>query len=100
MIGIHQTGTRRDDPMAIRIRIVCEGDLILVFQFNEACHGVGAGTIHSDLSVVVDRHERKSWIDYGIDDLDVQSVNRVDRLPVWARRASQRIDSDLQPSLT
>ena len=46
---------------------------------------------------MVDGHKRESRIDLGIDDGNVQLVDRVDRLPVVDGRAAQRVDSELEP---
>ena len=46
--------------MPIGIRVVAEGDAILVLELDEARHGVWAGAIHADFAVVVDRHEART----------------------------------------
>ena len=40
VVWIHEAGRRRDDAMAVEIRIVAEGDVEFVFQADKACHGV------------------------------------------------------------
>ena len=96
VVGIHQPGGRRDDAVPVGVRIVGEGDVILVLEPDQPGHRVGAGAVHADLAVVIDRHERKGRIDLRIDDRDVQAVDRVDRLPVMHRGAAERIDAELQ----
>ena len=63
MIRIHQPRRRRDDAVAIGIGIVAEGDAILVLQADQSGHRVGAGAIHANLAVVIDRHEGEGRID-------------------------------------
>ncbi len=54
MIRIHQTDRRRDDAVAVRIRIVAERHLILVLELDEAGHRIGTRAIHANLAVMVD----------------------------------------------
>ncbi len=82
--------------MPVRVRIVSEGDLILIFESDEPSHRIRAGAVHADLAVMIDRHEREGRIDCGIHHADVQFVNGVDRLPVRSGSATQRIDAELQ----
>src|SRR5271170_2814719 len=82
--------------MPVRIGIVGESYLVLVFQPYQPGHRVGAGTIHADLAVVIHRHERKPWVNRWIDDGYVQSVNRVDRFPVRTRGPAQRVHAKFE----
>ena len=82
VVRVHQTGQWSDNPVTVGVGVVAERNLILIFQAHQPRHRIGAGAIHADFSVVVDRHERKSWVDGSVDDLNVQSMNRVNRIPV------------------
>jgi hypothetical protein len=42
-------------------------------EADEPRHRVGPGAVHAYGAVVIDGHERESWVDQGIDDGDVQS---------------------------
>ena len=82
--------------MPVRVRVVCEGDAKIVFQSDQPRHGIGAGAVHADLSVMIDGHEREGRIDRRVDDRDVQFVGGIDRLPVADRGASQRVDGHIE----
>src|SRR5438552_2493673 len=47
---------------------------------------------------MIDRHKREGRIYGGVDDRDVQSINRVDWLPVMHGGATERVDGELQAS--
>src|SRR5262249_54490525 len=57
VIRIHQPRNWRHNSMPVRVRIVGECNLILIFQSNQPCHGIRTGTIHADLAVMVYRHK-------------------------------------------
>ena len=96
VIGIHQPRRRRDDAVPVRVGVVGEGDAVLVLEADEPGHRVGTGTVHADLAVVIDGHEREGRIDLRIHHVDVQTVDLVDRLPVVHGRAAERVDAQLE----
>jgi hypothetical protein len=57
VIRVHQPCGGRHDSVPVGVRIVSESHLILVFEANQARHCVRAGAVHSDLAIVIDRHE-------------------------------------------
>src|SRR5262252_232473 len=85
VVRVHQSRNRSDNPVPVRVRIVGESHLILILQSYKPRHCIRAGTIHADLSIVIYCHERKRRINGWVHDSDIQSVNRIDRLPIWAR---------------
>ena len=97
LVWIHQSGRGRDNSVAVRIRVIAKCELKLVFESHQTRHRVRTGAVHADLAVMVNRHERKRGIDARIDDFNVQSVGRVNGLPVRSGRAAQGIDPELQP---
>jgi hypothetical protein len=97
MVGVHQPCTWGDDAVSIGIRVIGERDGVAVLEADEPRHRVGAGAVHSNRAVVVDGHERESRIDQRIDDLDVQPIDLVDRLPVMHGGAAERVDGELEP---
>jgi len=97
VIGIEQPGRWCHDAMPVGIGVVAEGDLIAVFQPDQSRHRVRAGAVHANLAVMIDGHKRERRIDLLVDDVNVQAVLRIDRLPVRQRSAAQRIDRQLQP---
>ena len=60
VVGVHQPGGGRDDAVAVGVGVVAEGDVEPVLQLHQAGHRVGAGAVHADLAVVIDRHERRT----------------------------------------
>ena len=82
--------------MPVRVGVVGEGDAVLILQADQPGHRIGAGAVHADLAVVIDRHERERRIDLRVHHLDVQAVDFVDRLPVVHRRAAERVHAQLQ----
>ena len=96
VVGVHQPGRGRDDAVPVRVGVVGEGDAVLILEADEPGHRVGAGAVHADLAVVIDRHEREGRIDLRVHDIDVQTVDFVDRPPVMHRRAAERIHAQLE----
>ena len=82
--------------MPVGVGIVRERHLVLIFQSDKPGHGIRAGTIHADLTVVIDRHERKRRVNDWIDDDDVESVSGVDRLPIGPRGSAQRVHGEFE----
>src|SRR5215468_7590928 len=72
----------------------------MISESYQPRHRVGARAIHADLTVMIDRHERKGWVDPWIDHLDIELVDAVDRLPVMDGGAPERIDAELEPGAT
>ena len=82
--------------MPVRVGVVGEGHVVLVLEADEPGHRVRAGAVHADLAVVIDGHEREGRIDLRVHDLDIQTVDFVDRLPVMHRRAAERVHPQLE----
>lgn len=82
--------------MPVRVGVVAEGHAIPVLELDEARHGMGAGAIHPDFPVVVQRHEPKRGIDPRIHHGDIQAVDFIDPFPVMDRRAAQRVHAQRQ----
>ena len=91
VIGIHQPGGARHDAMPVRVRVVGEGDAVLVLEADQPRHRIGTRAVHANLSVVIDRHEGERRIDDRVHDHDVEPVDGVDRLPVGHGRATQGV---------
>ena len=96
VVGVHQPRGGRDDAVPVRVGVVGEGDAKLILEADEPGHRVGAGAVHADLAVVIDRHERERRIDLRVHHLDVQTVDFVDRLPVVHGRAAERVHAQLE----
>jgi len=82
IVRLHQAGGRCDDAVPIRIRVIGECEAILVLQADKPRHRVGARTIHPDLAVMIDCHERKRGVEHRVDDGNVQSVDVINRRPI------------------
>ena len=66
------------------------------FRPTSRGHRVGAGAVHADLAVVIDRHEGEGRVDRRVHDGDVQAVDGVDRLPVGRGGAAERVHAQLE----
>ena len=75
---------------------LAKATLVLILEADESGHRVRAGTVHADLAVVIDGHEREGRIDLRVHDLDIQTVDFVDRPPVMHRRAAERVHPQLE----
>ena len=96
VVGVHQPPGGADDPVAVAVRVVAEGDVKPVPEGDETGHGVGGRAVHPDLPVVVDGHEAEGRVDRPVDHLDVQSPGFGDGAPVVDGRAAQRVNPNLQ----
>ena len=92
VVGVHQPA-RGDDSVAIDIGVVAEGDIEIVLESDQAGHGVRRRTIHANLAVAVDRHERKGGVDPIVDHRQVEPVALGDQPPVAHRRTAHGIDA-------
>src|SRR4029077_571606 len=95
VIGIHQPGKRCNDAVPVGVWIVGESDVILVFEIHETRHRIRTRWIHAYLAVVIDSHERESWVDGGVRDSDIQVIHGVDWFPVRFGGAAEWIDTQL-----
>src|SRR5690348_10035805 len=68
--------------MPIGVGVVGECDIVAVLEAHKLSHRIGAGTVHPDFAVVIDRHEGEGRIDLRIDHGDIQLVDRVNWFPV------------------
>ena len=100
VVRVHQAQRTGDDAVPVRIGIVGESNVELILQPHEPGHRIGAGTIHADLAVMIDRHEGEGRIDGGVDHGDVETIDSIDRLPVVDRGAAERIDAQLETCAT
>jgi len=82
MVRLHQTHTAGHDAMPVVIHVVAKGNVEFVLHCNQVCHGIGAGTIHADLAVMVEGHEREGRVDALVDDLQVEVVALSHWLPI------------------
>ena len=51
--------------MPVGVGIVGEGDVEAILELDQPGHCPGAGAIHADFAVVIDRHERESRVNSG-----------------------------------
>ena len=95
-MGFIRAQRLRDDSVAVGVGVIAKGEIEAIFELDQARHGVGAGAIHANLAVVVERHESKRRVDRRVGDRDIEAVSVGDRLPVVDGRATQRVDAQLQ----
>ncbi len=94
VVGIHEASGRRHDAVAVEIWIVAEGDVELVFQTDEARHGVFGGAIHADFAIVVNGHEAERGIRYVVANGDIEAVTFSDGCPETEPCATERVCAD------
>ena len=82
--------------MPVRVRVIGEGDAVLILQANEPGHGVRTGAVHPDDAVVIDRHERERRIEFRIHHGQIELVDGTDRFPIRQGGATERIDAEFQ----
>ena len=95
VVGVHQPRARRDDAVAIGVGVVPERDGETIAQREQAGHRVGAGAVHPDLAVVVERHEREPRVDGLVDHLEIQAEALGDAGPVLDAGAAHRVGAEL-----
>ena len=93
---MHQTHGWHHNAMPIGVRIVREGDAILILESYQPGHGIRAGGVHADLAIMIDRHERERGVDDRIHDDNVQVIDRVDRLPIRPGGTTERVYPQLE----
>ncbi len=81
--------------MAVGVGVVADGDGVLVLEFDECGHGVGAGAVHADFAIVIDGHEGEGGINFFIDDGEVEFVDFFDGFPVGEGGAAEGIGTDV-----
>ncbi len=95
MVGLHQAGVA-DDAVAVRIGVIAEAQVELVFDRKQLLHRIGRRAIHANLAVPVERHETEGGIDLGIHNGRVDLVAFDDRLPVMHGGAAEWVNTDLE----
>ena len=96
MVRVQQAGGRSDDAMPVSIGIVGEGDVEAILEFDQPGHRPGAGAIHADFAVMINRHERESRIDFRVHDRKIEAVafgRSAPNKPRPRRRADRRRSS-------
>ena len=99
MVGVQQPRGRRDDAVAVGVRVVGEGDVEAVAHLGQPRHRVRRRAVHPDLAVPVERHEAERRVELLVDDLEVEPVHLGDRHPVGGARTAERVDAEAQPGL-
>ena len=57
MVGVHQPHAAGDDAVPVVVGVIAKGDVKLVFELDQAGHGVGRGAVHADLAIMIQGHE-------------------------------------------
>ncbi len=99
VVGVQQAGARRDDPVAVGVGVVGEGDVELAGQVAQPGHRVGRRAVHADLAVPVARDEAEGRVDLVVGDGQVQAVALGDGGPVGDARAAERVDAQAQAAV-
>ena len=100
VVGVQQAGAGRDDPVAVGVGVVGEGDVEAGrASSRQPRHRVRRRAVHADLAVPVERHEAEGRVDLVVDDRQVEAVALGDRRPVGDARAAERVDAEAQPAV-
>ena len=59
VVRVEEARARRDDPVAVGVGVVAEGDVEAVLQRDQAGHRVGRRGVHPDPPVPIAGHERE-----------------------------------------
>jgi hypothetical protein len=100
VVGVHQAGVRRHDPVPVGVGVVAGGDLELVLAPHEGGHRRGRRAVHADLAVPVQRHEPPGGVDLRVDDGQVQAVPLGDGTPVVDAGPAERVGADPDAGLS
>ena len=79
--------------MTVVVRVASEGDVVAIFQTDQALHRVSRRWIHADLAVPVHGHEAEGRVHVLADDREVNSVALSDWCPIMHTGAAERIDA-------
>ena len=82
--------------MTVKIGIVAERQIVLIFEVDQARHGVRRRTIHADFSVTVHRHKTKGRIRVSVHHFDVETVAVGNRLPIGETGPTESIGAQTQ----
>jgi len=82
--------------VAVRVRVVSKGDVELVFEPDQAGHGIRGGAVHPDLAVLVHGHESEGRVHRRVDHLDREAEALGDGAPEADPRPAQWIHADFQ----
>ena len=96
VVRVEQPSGGRDDPVAVGVGVVADGEIEAVAQGDEAGHRVGRRGVHPDPAVPVDGHEPEGRVDGLVHDRQVEAVALADRRPVVDARPAQRVHAQAQ----
>ena len=74
VIRIEQPRAARHDAVAVVIGIAGQGEIEVVFQLDQARHGVGRGAIHADLAIPIDAHEAEGGVGVIVHDGQLEPI--------------------------
>ena len=88
VVGTQQSGAFRDDAVPVMVRVAGESHVELIFERDQAAHGIRRRRIHADAAVPVEGHEAESRIDGLVYHGQVQTIALGDRMPVVDARST------------
>ncbi|MNC27204.1 hypothetical protein D3C75_753690 [compost metagenome] len=95
MVRIHQT-SRRDDTVAVVIRVVGERQIEFVTQRQQTRHCAFGGAIHADSAIFIQMHKAEGLIDMIVNNRQIQIVVFRYALPVFDTGTAERINTQFQ----
>ena len=82
--------------MTVGVWVVAEGDVKVVLEPDQACHGIGGRAVHADLAVLVHGHESEGWVDGAVDHLYIKSEPLGNWIPETQGRSAQWVHTYFQ----
>ena len=95
-----QTTGRRDDAVAVVIRVAGESHVETLFQTDQTLHRMARRWVHANLTIPVDGHETESRIDLFVDHFQIQTIVLGNRRPIAHPCSAQRIHAQTQFGVT
>ena len=99
VVGVHQAYTGRNNAMAVKIDIIAEGDIELVFHRHQIRHSIRRRTVHADFAVIVQGHKREGMINAFVDHFKVQTITLGYRLPKGNAGTTQGVNPNAHTSI-
>ena len=82
MVGIQQARSASHDAVTVMIGVARPSNIEFLPQAKEALHRIARGTIHTDLAIMVNGHERESRVYGPVYNRNIQFVEFRDHVPV------------------
>src|SRR2546428_6791455 len=99
IVGTQESGALGDDAVPVMVGIAGESHVELIFESDQAAHGIRRRGIHADAAVPVEGHGTESRVDTLVYHSQVQTIALGNGMPVMDACAAQRVDTELEPGV-